>query len=888
MTIKLTRTPLLLVSALLAALSAETSLAGVGSWTNSWPDGGSVLIIASHPYNPSVVYAATSRGLYKSADGGGFWTLVRSGTFGHVIPTSDPSVVYVTHSGQTISRTTDGAQTWTDLGSAGTIYALTVEPNDPRTLYAITVQGLLRSADGALTWERLPNPAGATFGSTAFAVDPVDSRFLYALAVTGQGFAVHRSSDRGATWSPTSLREAPRAFLFDPGNPSRLFAATGAGLYVTTDRGGSWRRLGAQQDFTQLAIDPANSGRLYAISLGVIYRSSNGGETMTRVSADLGLVATIAASADVVLAGSEIGAYRSDDGGGEWRAASRGIREISVRSLAIDPSDPSVVLAASGLGIYESRNGAASWSGLLTRIPTNAVAFDPTNRSTLYAAGQGGVSKSIDGGRSWQARGGLAYLTDLLIDPNNARRILASNGRVYRSADGADSWTPVLTPEEDYAAYYYPPTVTSMDFAPSDPTVVYAGASESPRSVYRSQDAGESWTALAAHLPGLNALTIDSCDPAIVHAGTSNGGHRTFDGGQTWTQTSQLPQHVLTLARDPRHPSSVFAGTAAGLFWTNDRGATWTRFEPALLAPVRALALDPSGRFLHAVTDSSGLYPGELTGQGVFSLERVFDACTQGADRLCLVGKKYQVSLTARHPRTGALVTGRAIEEGDQFGYFSFPDVTGDASFPEVFVKMVDAMAAPPPYGGHAWVFHSSLTDLDYTLTVLETGTGRVRTYAASDAGTLTCGWSDTSAFVRGCTNEDGAASSNEPGARLAASSGAELALLNGRFRAFLRATDPRTGRIGEGAALSRADGFGYFSLPAFTGDPSFPEVFVKMTDATGLAGGGFWVFHTGLTDVGYTLTVTDTATGAVKTYRREAPTGPGLCGQADTSAFPN
>lgn len=49
-----------------------------------------------------------------------------------------------------------------------------------------------------------------------------------------------------------------------------------------------------------------------------------------------------------------------------------------------------------------------------------------------------------------------------------------------------------------------------------------------------------------------------------------------------------------------------------------------------------------------------------------------------------------------------------------------------------------------------------------------------------------------------------------------------------------------------------------------------------------------FWVFHAGLTDVEYTLTVTDQVTGAVRTYRRPAPAQPELCGQADTSAFPN
>jgi hypothetical protein len=118
--------------------------------------------------------------------------------------------------------------------------------------------------------------------------------------------------------------------------------------------------------------------------------------------------------------------------------------------------------------------------------------------------------------------------------------------------------------------------------------------------------------------------------------------------------------------------------------------------------------------------------------------------------------------------------------------------------------------------------------------------------------------------------------------------SASTLSLLGGRFRARLRATDPRTSRTVEGEAILRADGFGYFSLPGFTGDPTFPEVFVKMTDGTALPGRSFWVFHSGLTDVEYTLTVTDTVTGDVRTYRRGAPGGAALCGEADTSAFRN
>jgi hypothetical protein len=148
----------------------------------------------------------------------------------------------------------------------------------------------------------------------------------------------------------------------------------------------------------------------------------------------------------------------------------------------------------------------------------------------------------------------------------------------------------------------------------------------------------------------------------------------------------------------------------------------------------------------------------------------------------------------------------------------------------------------------------------------------------------LSCGEADTSAFVKSCFAEE--SSETSPGTRLAAPSGTDLSLLGGRFRATIRATDPRTGRIAEGAAIPRADGFGYFSLPGFTGDPSFPEVFVKMVDGRAQPGNSFWVFHTGLTDVAYTLTVTDQVTGAVRTYVRSAADGTRLCGSADTTAF--
>ena len=889
--------------ALLAVLSPLRLHAGVGEWTSKGPDGGIVDTLAVHPNNPSTVYASSAGVLYKSVDAGATWAATGLRQFTNlVVPTSDPAVMYTTTillfstESSLLYRTNDGGETWAERpGPRGSIAALVQDGSDPMALYAATSSGIFRSGNGGDSWEAVPNPvAGFVIAVAGVAVDPSDSRVIYAaVQVGGTGGAtagVYRSSDRGQTWTRTSVHESVESIIAHPEDASvTLFAVTADnGLQVSTDGGLSWQRRAAGMDISLLAVDPGGASHLYLVALGAVLKSSDGGQTVTPVlngNFGQGVRGIAFSTFATVLVGSEKGISRSEDSGATWRTTNVGIRGVFVESVAVDPTDPDVVFAAGGRGLFESRNGGDTWNGPTPLVPdTQSVAIDPTDRSTVYAAGAGGVYKSSDGGQTWNKKGPPSsvladQISELLIDPNNPRRLFAAYLHVYQSADGADTWRNLLTPDDNYSTYYGgPPTVNAIALAPSDSAVIYAGGDGG--FVYRSVDGGESWSDLRAGIIPY-ALAVDSCDPGIVQAGGFNAVYRNVDGGATW-QASPVPWDsdfpygfVNALAHDPRHSSSVFAGTSQGVFWTNDRGKTWKRFEPRLDESVRSLALDPTGRFLYAGTD-----------RGVFELERTFEPCGNGPDRLCLLGAKYQVSLTARDPRTGASITGRAFEEGDRFGYFSLPGLTGDPSFPEVFVKMKDATGAPPPYGGHAWVFHSSLTDLDYKLTVLETDTGRIQIYEAADSESLTCGRADTSAFERDCTAEVSA--SQLPPAPTGASSdaGADLSLLGGRFRATVQARDPRTGRIAVGTAIPRGDQFGYFSLPDFTGDPSFPEIFVKMADATSQPGSYFWVFHTGLTDLEYTLTVTDQQTGAVRTYQGGATNGTQLCGQADTSAF--
>ncbi len=108
------------------------------------------------------------------------------------------------------------------------------------------------------------------------------------------------------------------------------------------------------------------------------------------------------------------------------------------------------------------------------------------------------------------------------------------------------------------------------------------------------------------------------------------------------------------------------------------------------------------------------------------------------------------------------------------------------------------------------------------------------------------------------------------------------LCLTGGRFRVDVLARDMRTGRGTTGTAMPQNDVFGYFSLPELTGQSENPEIFVKIVDGRAV-NGKHWVFWSGLTDLQFSITVTDMNTGTVRSWQKDAG---GYCGSSDTEAF--
>ncbi len=260
--------------------------------------------------------------------------------------------------------------------------------------------------------------------------------------------------------------------------------------------------------------------------------------------------------------------------------------------------------------------------------------------------------------------------------------------------------------------------------------------------------------------------------------------------------------------------------------------------------------------------------------------------CGTNPNQLCINGTRYRVTVTAKDTN-GTTGQGVANYESDVFGYFTLPTFS-TPSDPQIFVKVI---ATTP------WVFYAGLTNLDYTITVVDTQTGQTfKTLHVlppvqdprSLAPEQSIGDYDVDGFNTHSGNKNvecapvqisAAQTTATPGS--CPNNGSSLCLLS-RFTITLQAVvNNSSGASSAGATVPGNSQFGFFTTPAIAG-PSDVQAFIKMIDAHTFDG-HFWVFLGGLTDFQLTYTVTDTQTGKQKIYRK--PPG-STCGWNDTSAF--
>ncbi|HEX4965282.1 MAG TPA: right-handed parallel beta-helix repeat-containing protein [Thermoanaerobaculia bacterium] len=260
----------------------------------------------------------------------------------------------------------------------------------------------------------------------------------------------------------------------------------------------------------------------------------------------------------------------------------------------------------------------------------------------------------------------------------------------------------------------------------------------------------------------------------------------------------------------------------------------------------------------------------------------VTGTCTAGST-LCLAGNRFRAEVTWKAGNLGGAA--QAVSLSGDTGYFWFSDPANV----ELMVKVLDGR----PLNGSFWVFYGALSNLEYTLTLTDTVTGAVKTYTnpsgqfasvgdttafPSKAGTLPETTSSTLAAIDSFEETGGDQGAVTAAATACAAGATALCLSSSRFRVELAWNDGH-GHSGAGQAVPLSGDTGYFW---FTSSNNV-EVIVKVLDARPF-NNRFWVFYGALSNQEYTLTVTDTQTGFVKTYHN--PLGKfGSVG--DTSAIP-
>src|SRR5947208_1049766 len=131
-----------------------------------------------------------------------------------------------------------GDNVWTSLGpDGGSISALVIDPQNTRTVYAATGNGVFKTTDGGASWSQA-SYLNERIVQTLL-IDPQNSRTLYAGT---RNYGVLKSTDAGASWVNSGLG-FPRilGLALDPQSPSTMYAVpSSVGVFKSIDGGTTW------------------------------------------------------------------------------------------------------------------------------------------------------------------------------------------------------------------------------------------------------------------------------------------------------------------------------------------------------------------------------------------------------------------------------------------------------------------------------------------------------------------------------------------------------------------------------------------------------------------------------------------------------------------------
>lgn len=381
-----------------------------------------------------------------------------------------------------------------------------------------------------------------------------------------------------------SLYEGKSYRLIGPWRGGRALAISGVigdplTYYMGASGGGVWKTTNAGTSWFNISDGYFGVGTIGAIGV------SQSDPNVIYVGTGEGPIRGVTTS-------SGDGVYKSTDAGKTWTHI--GLEKAGqIPKIRVHPTNPDIAyLAAQGniwgpneeRGIYRTLDGGKTWEHVLSIDPQvggGDLVMDPTNPRVLYAAmwengrtpwyilsggEKGGIWKTSDGGDNWEKlTGGLpTKIGKVGIDvvASNPNRIYAvvegdmysEDGGVYRSEDAGKTWTNINSNRLTHTrAWYY----NHLKADPNDENTIYVMNVPFLKSI----DAGKSYEIMSVGHGDTHDLWINPENSLNMALADDGGAEITFDGGKTWSSLMNQPTaQFYRVITDNMKPYRIYGG----------------------------------------------------------------------------------------------------------------------------------------------------------------------------------------------------------------------------------------------------------------------------------------------------------------------------------------